>query len=377
MIAVVYGTRPEAIKLAPVIGELHNRKVPTTVVCTGQHASLLDAMPLLADHDLALMQPGQHPGEFLPRCLTALHKLWTELPPTRVVVQGDTATAFAAALAAFQLQIPIAHVEAGLRSYDLTAPFPEEGYRQMIDRLADRLYAATNHAQENLEAEGARSDRIVVTGNTGIDAAMAAAERGGTNYMRGEGPYVLVTLHRREAFGEPMRRVCKAIRKLAGTAIFMHGSLRTDERTGLLRGRPDHLRFVLPMHPNPAARAIIVEELSDNLYVSLIEPLMYDDLIATLRGAWCALTDSGGIQEEAPAFGVPVLVARETTERPEGIAAGSTRLVGLDDARIVQAIHDLRENSHLYLEMARPRFVYGDGHAAERIADDLESLHPG
>jgi len=361
MIAVVYGTRPEAIKLAPVIAELLLRKVPVRVVCTGQHASLLDAQPLPSDDSLDLMQPGQHPGEFLPRAMRALHRLWADFPPTRVVVQGDTATAMAAALTAFQLQVPVAHVEAGLRSGDLAAPFPEEGYRRMIDAVADRHYAATTHARKNLMAEGIDESSVLVTGNTGIDAAMAAAARDdGKSAAPGgrESPYVLVTLHRREAFGEPMRRVCKAIRELAGS------------------GNPP-LSFVLPMHPNPLARTIIEAELAGNPHVSLVEPLPYDDLIATLRDAWCVLTDSGGIQEEAPAFGVPVLVARETTERPEGILAGSSLLVGLDDRLIARTIRSLRENDHQYLQMAHPCFVYGDGRASARIADDLDGLHPG
>jgi UDP-N-acetylglucosamine 2-epimerase (non-hydrolysing) len=359
MIAVVYGTRPEAIKLAPVVEAMRCRQLPVRVVCTGQHESLLDgAADLEPDDGLGLMHARQQPGDFLPRCIEALYRLWSPpiSRPARVVVQGDTATAFAAALAAFHLQVPVAHVEAGLRSHDLTAPFPEEGYRQMISRIADRHYAPTQRALENLLGEGIgmrRTTSILVTGNTGIDAAM----RVGSRKSPFDPPYVLVTLHRREAFGEPMRAVCRAIRKLAGTT----------------RAGAAPLSFVVPMHPNPAARAVIEEELAGSAHVSLIEPMPHEDLITVLRSAWCVLTDSGGIQEEAPAFGVPVLVARETTERPEGIEAGAALVVGYDEKVIVQTILGMRESPREYEAMWLPRMIYGDGQAAERIAADLSS----
>ena len=349
-IAIVYGTRPEAIKLAPLVKELRTGGGPHQIICTGQHSTLLENCPLPHDVRFELMEPSQKPAAFVARALTTLTDLWDGPDrPARVVVQGDTATAFAATLAAFHLGIPVAHVEAGLRSDDMAAPFPEEGYRVMIDRIATTHYVATERPARNLLDEGIDFRSIFITGNTGIDGAMAAAARGGRSAGVGKAPYVLATLHRREAFGEPMASVCRAIRMLA------------DER----------LHFIVPMHPNPLARSVIREELGSNPNVSLIEPLPYDDLIATLRGAWATLTDSGGIQEEAPSFGIPVLVAREVTERPEAIESGNAQLVGWDMAAIVNFVRHLQSSPDVYRQMATVRHVFGDGHAAERIAQDL------
>jgi UDP-N-acetylglucosamine 2-epimerase (non-hydrolysing) len=354
VIAVVYGTRPEAIKLAPVVDALRMRGADVSVVWTGQHKTLTSGVDLVPDRSLHLMAPNQSPAEFVNNCSATLFRMWTRKEkPSRVVVQGDTATAFAAALTAFHLQIPVAHVEAGLRSGDLASPFPEEGYRRMISQIAYKHYAPTEDAAFNLRNSGISPSCIEVTGNTGIDAALASAKRDGNAV--GDAPYVLVTLHRRESFGEPMRNVCQAIKYLAGTL---------DQE-----GNP--LSFVLPMHPNPAVREVIRDELCDVPFVSLIEPMAYDDLNATLRGAWCVLTDSGGIQEEAPTFGIPCLIARETTERPEALESGSAKLVGLDTQRIVVAIQELRLFPDIYRRMAVPRSIFGDGHAAERIAADL------
>ena len=347
MIAVVYGTRPEAIKLAPVVWGLRVRGADVCVIWTGQHKTLVNAVDLTPDRSLHLMASNQSPAEFVNNCMATLFGMWTrKKAPSRVVVQGDTASAFAAALTAIHLQIPVAHVEAGLRSGDLASPFPEEGYRRMIDAIADKHYVPTREAAYNLET-------AIVTGNTGIDAALSSAKRGGTQI--GDAPYVLVTLHRRESFGEPMRQVCAAIKYLAGT-------LDND-------GRP--LSFVLPMHPNPSVREVILDELYGVPFVALVEPMAYDDLNATLRGAWCVLTDSGGLQEEAPTFGIPCLVAREVTERREAIVAGAAKLVGLSMQGVIVAIQELRLFPEVYRRMAVPRNVFGDGHAADRIAEDL------
>jgi UDP-N-acetylglucosamine 2-epimerase (non-hydrolysing) len=330
MITIIYGTRPEAIKLAPLVRELRKRHKPVTVVCTGQHRELLGAVTLTPDIELDLMHYGQRPETFLARALEVLDVRGADL----VVVQGDTVSAFAGALAAFHRGIPVGHVEAGLRTHRFDAPFPEEGYRQMIDRVAAKRWAPTKHAKQQLLLEGLSS---TVTGNTGIDAALQAV--GGTS--AGTSPYMLVTLHRREAFGEPIAAVCRAILRIV---------------------RQSDLTAIVPVHPNGALR----EHLQNEPKVKLVSPLSYEDLLATLKDAELVLTDSGGIQEEAPIFGVHALVARETTERPEGVSAGVATLVGFDEERIVQDALDVYDRGN-----QSPQMIYGDGHASERIADDI------
>lgn len=342
MITVVYGTRPEAIKLAPVVEELRKRSA-VHVICTGQHRSLLDAIELRADLYLDLMEPDQTPTAFVAR---ALKRLDEDLQGRWVVVQGDTATAFAGALAAFHKKIPVAHVEAGLRTHDLAAPFPEEGYRQMIDRIATRLYAPTPWARENLLQEGRLDADIKVTGNTGIDAAL----RTGRGKCHGRFPFILATIHRREAFGAPIENVCKALLRIVQTT---------------------NLNVVFPMHPNPHVRDAVTRTLRGEPRIRLVEPLSYKDLLDTMQNAMCVVTDSGGIQEEAPYFGVPVLVARETTERQEAIKAGASRLVGFDEDAIVREVTRLHLDPEARAEMAVPRYIFGDGMASERIANDL------
>lgn len=345
MITVVYGTRPEAIKLAPVVDELRSRSSQVRAICTGQHQELLDAVALKADVALELMEPNQTPTAFIAR---ALKRIDEELDASTewVLVQGDTATAFAASLVAFQRKISIGHVEAGLRTYDLEAPFPEEGYRQMIDRIATRLYAPTMRAKENLIREGRLQSDILITGNTGIDAAM----RAGLGRSHGKPPFILVTIHRRESFGAPIEQVCRALLRIVKT---------TD------------LNVVLPMHPNPNVRRTLEAMLRGQPQIQLIDPLGYTDLLATMCHSMCVLTDSGGIQEEAPTFGIPVLVARATTERPEAIEAGAARFVGFDEDLIVREVIRLHTEPHVRAQMAVPRYLFGDGQASERIANDL------
>lgn len=342
MITVVYGTRPEAIKLAPVVEELRSRSSQVRVICTGQHQELLDAVALKADLELDLMEINQTPAVFIARTLKRLDE---EISGEWVVVQGDTATAFAAALVAFHKKIPIAHVEAGLRTYDLEAPFPEEGYRQMVDRIATRLYAPTMRAKMNLIQEGRLAQDIKVTGNTGIDAAM----RAGLGKSHGQPPFILVTIHRREAFGEPIENVCRALLRIAQTT---------------------NLHVVLPMHPNPNVRSTL-ERMLAHEQIHLIAPLNYRDLLATLCASMCVVTDSGGIQEEAPTFGIPILVTRATTERQEAIEAGAAKFVGFDEDAIVREVTRLHTEPHAREKMAVQRHLFGDGLASQRIADDL------
>lgn len=344
MIVVVYGTRPEAIKLAPLVRELRKRDMHVFLVCTGQHRELLDAVDFVPDVNLCLMDGTQAPSVLLSRALGAVDGV---LPADAqwVIVQGDTATAMAGALAAFQRQLPIAHVEAGLRTYDLGAPFPEEGYRQMIDRLATRLYAPTEAAKARLVAEKAYG-RIVVTGNTGIDAATQALVPARTTPY----PYVLATVHRREAFGAPMESICRALVRIT---------------------RETDLHVWLPVHPNPAARATVERICGNAARVHICQPMTHLDMLSALQSAAFVLTDSGGLQEEAPTFGVPVLVAREKTERYEAVEAGNAILVGFDEDRIVREIVRLRSDQNAYARMATPRPIFGDGRASQRIADDL------
>lgn len=351
-IAVVYGTRPEAIKLAPVITALRGAGATTLAVCTGQHKELLEnaeaAFTGKPDLDLGLMKPGQAPAEFLARCLEQLSAVFTREQCAFVIAQGDTSTAFAATLAGFHLRLPTGHVEAGLRTYRLDAPFPEEGYRQMIDRVATRLYAPTQTSADNLAKEGRDAADILVTGNTGIDACLQIA-KSDLGKARGQAPLVLATTHRRESFGAPMESICRAIRRIADAGAFV----------------------VLPLHPNPNVQHVVRKILDGHPRIELTEALPYPTLIKTMLAARCVITDSGGIQEEAPTLGVPALVTRETTERPEAVEAGSAILVGHDEERIVrEALRLFQDDAH-HAAMAMPRPVFGDGNASGRIAADV------
>ena len=345
-VVVVYGTRPEAIKLISVIEALRARGAWVQVICTGQHRELLVGLVegAEADFDLGLMQNRQTPSEFLARAMASLEPFIAS-DTKLVLVQGDTASAFAGALAAFHRQVPIGHIEAGLRTYDFAAPFPEEGYRQMIDRIATRLYAPTDEAARNLVREG-RED-WVLTGNTGIDAALNVVEKNLGKSAVGEGQFVLATLHRREADGAPAEAVCRALARLAG-----------------------HVKVVLPVHPNAMARRLL-----EGSSVQLIEPLNYPDLIQTLRRAACVITDSGGIQEEAATFGVPMLITRTKTERQEAVRVGAARLVGYDEDLILSSalplLAPVGPKNDVYNCLAVYTTYYGDGKAGDRIAKDI------
>ncbi|MDP8255111.1 MAG: UDP-N-acetylglucosamine 2-epimerase (non-hydrolyzing) [Candidatus Alcyoniella australis] len=358
---LVFGTRPEAIKMMPLIkqGKLRGSEVEVRVALSAQHREMLDEVLELFDvephHDLDLMRAGQTPTEVTRRMLEKLPEVYRTERPDVVVVQGDTTTTFAAAYAAFLEHIPVAHVEAGLRTGDLTAPFPEEANRKLTSSITTFHFPPTELSKRNLLAEGYDPQSIWVTGNTVIDTLLDVVERtdlpepeipGGIN-----GRLILVTAHRRESFGEPIRGVFNALKQLA--ARFADDTL------------------VYPVHPNPNIKVPAEEILSGLPNVRLIAPVGYTSLVCLMRRAALVLTDSGGIQEEAPSLGVPVLVLRETTERPEGVYAGTVKLVGTDPQKILDQAGILLTDSEAHAAMAKAANPYGDGHAAERIIDVL------
>lgn len=361
---ILLGTRPEAIKLAPVVSALRARQeeLELRVVSTGQHDDLLDSalesLGLRVDQDLAIMRPDQDLYDIGIECLGKLRVALREWEPHVVVVEGDTATVFFGALAGFYEQAEVAHVEAGLRSGEKWAPFPEEIFRRLTDVVSDYYFAPTPGARENLVREGVPASQIYVTGNTVIDAVQRLAEAGlpianpelGLILDAGRG-IVLVTAHRRESFGEPLNQALGAVRTLA-------------------EEHPDDI-FVYPVHPNPNVSRPARHLLAGVANVRLLEPLCYSDLVAVLSRARLVLTDSGGIQEEAPTFGVPVLVLREVTERPEGVAAGVAALVGTSRAAILERGRELLGDGEARGRMAGARNPYGDGQAGARIADIL------
>jgi UDP-N-acetylglucosamine 2-epimerase (non-hydrolysing) len=363
-IAVVAGTRPEAIKLAPVVRALRTRAgVETLFVSTGQHREMLgqvlDAFGLAPDVDLEVMRAGQDLHDVTVATLQRLKPVLREWRPGWVVVQGDTTTALAAALGAFYERVPVAHVEAGLRTNDRYRPFPEELNRRLVDQLASALFAPTALAREALLREGFPEGRILVTGNTVVDAihhlrATRGARRreaAGLDLDAIPGRVVLVTSHRRESFGEGLAAICRALVRIADRA-------------------PD-VTVIYPVHLNPHVDGPVRAALGGHPRIALLPPVSYDELVALLERAHLVLTDSGGIQEEAPSFRRPVLVLREVTERPEGVAAGVAAVVGTGEERIVAETLRLLEDRAAYARMAAGANPYGDGHAAERIVDAL------
>ncbi|MEA2691210.1 MAG: hypothetical protein QOJ16_597 [Acidobacteriota bacterium] len=360
-ILVLYGTRPEAIKMAPVVAALRRRqdRFAVTVATTAQHREMLDPVQelfgLRPDLDLDLMRPDQSPNELASRAFAALDGPLRDLAPDWLLVQGDTTTAMVGALAAFHRRVRVGHVEAGLRTGDLAQPFPEEANRRAIDLVAEALFAPTARAREALLREGVPAERVHLTGNTGIDALLLAAARVPAEPRREE---VLITVHRRESFGLPLAGIFAALRDLAETF--------------------PAVRFVYPVHPNPHVLLPAREALSGLANLELHPPFGYLELVRRLRSARLVLTDSGGIQEEAPTFGTPVLVLREKTERPEGIAAGVARLAGTDRRKIVAAASLLLTDEAAWRAMANAANPYGDGRAAERIAGILagEEVEP-
>lgn len=365
-VLVVLGTRPEGIKLAPVVKALASRpgQFDVKLCVTGQHRQMLepilDFFGLTPDHDLQLMKPGQTLFDVTAGALKGLESVLDQVRPDWVVVQGDTTTAFAGALAAFYKKVRVAHVEAGLRTGDLRSPFPEEANRVLVSRLADLHFAPTQGAAEHLAAEGIRRG-VHVVGNTVIDALLEArarvAERGADfaaqfPMLSADRKLVLVTGHRRESFGEPFENICRAL--------------------GTLADRYPAVDWVYPVHLNPNVREPVHRLLSGRTNVHLVEPVAYPQLAWLLARSVLVLTDSGGIQEEAPTLGKPVLVMREVTERPEGIDAGCARLVGTSEVRIVEGVTQLLDEPEAYRRMAQARNPYGDGTASRAIADVLE-----
>ncbi len=356
-IGVLFGTRPEAIKLAPVILELKARGVATTVITTGQHREMIPQVTRLfgisPDHDLRLMRHGAGLDHILGQALTGVGDLLRRLKPSALVVQGDTTSTLAAALAAFHAGIPVAHVEAGLRSGSMELPFPEEMNRRVVSVVARWHFAPTKGAAENLRSEGVTSG-IEVTGNTVVDAVqhILAHASPADGPVVATAPYILATAHRRESWGEPIERIALAMRDI-------------------LDRRPD-LSLVFAAHPNPAARTPVNAVLGGRPRVQVVDAVDYATFLNLLQGAALAISDSGGIQEEGPTLGIPVLVTREVTERPEGVDAGAVVLVGTDRERIVDEALRVLDDPGVRKEMANcGRSVYGDGHAAERIVDRL------
>ncbi|MES2753567.1 MAG: UDP-N-acetylglucosamine 2-epimerase (non-hydrolyzing) [Pseudomonadota bacterium] len=362
-ILIIFGTRPEAIKLFPVIAALRDNAGLTVRVCvTAQHRGLLDQVlgiaGLTPDIDLDLMEPGQSLDRLTARLLTGLGEVMDAERPDRVLVQGDTATAMVGALAAYYRKIPVGHVEAGLRSGDIWQPWPEEINRRIVAPIADQHFAPTETAAKALKRENIDPATIHVTGNTVIDALHATrAKLAGDPSLAGgldaiaarfaDKHIVLVTTHRRENFGGGMENIASAIGRIAD---------RSDTA------------IIFPVHPNPNVVAVMDRMLGDRANVARIDPLDYPHFIRALDLCDVALTDSGGVQEEAPALGKPVLVMRETTERPEGVEAGTAKLIGTDPDRIVSEISTLLDDKGAYSAMARAHNPFGDGHASERIA---------
>lgn len=359
-IMLVFGTRPEAIKMCPLVNELKKRKTMNIVVCvTGQHKQMLqgvlNAFSLEPDYDLEIMQVNQTLFDVTINILSKIKDVLLEERPDVVLVHGDTSTTFATALACFYLQIPVGHVEAGLRTYNICSPWPEEFNRQAVSIISQYNFAPTETARENLLREGKQSDTIYVTGNTAIDALKTTID---CNYTHPELEWakdsrlILLTAHRRENLGLPMQNMFRAIRRVL------------DEHKDV--------KVIYPIHMNPIVRETARDFLDLNDRIHIVEPLDVVDFHNFMDQCYLILTDSGGIQEEAPFLGKPVLVMRDTTERPEGIDAGTLKLVGTSETAIYKAFSQLLEDDDCYRKMSNAANPYGDGHACERIADILE-----
>ena len=356
----IFGTRPEAIKMAPLVKELERREETESIVCvTAQHRQMLDQVldtfAITPDYDLNIMKQGQTLSDITTAALLGLEGVIKEARPDLILVHGDTTTTFAGALAAFYQQVAIGHVEAGLRTDNKYSPYPEEMNRQMVDRLTDMFFAPTALSRENLLRENVSPEKIYVTGNTAIDA-MATTVRGDYTHPEldwiGENErLILLTAHRRENLGDPMRSIFRGVRRIV------------DEF-------PD-VKVLYPIHLNPAVRQVAREVFEGCERIRLIEPLEVFDFHNFQNRSFIILTDSGGIQEEAPSLGKPVLVLRDTTERPEGIEAGTLKLVGTDEETIYRETRRLLTDEAEYRRMSRASNPYGDGHASQRIADAI------
>lgn len=360
-VMLVFGTRPEAIKMCPLVNELKTRKGIETIVCvTGQHRQMLDQVlevfNVVPDYDLSIMKDRQTLFDVTTNILNRIKAVLEEVKPDVVLVHGDTSTTFVTALACFYLQIPVGHVEAGLRTYNIYSPYPEEFNRQAVGIISHYNFAPTEMAKNNLLKEGKKEESIYVTGNTAIDALKTTVRQ---DYEHPELEWakdsrlIMITAHRRENLGEPMHHMFRAISRI----MTEHSDVKA----------------IYPIHMNPRVRQIADEELGGCDRIRIIEPLDVLDFHNFLSRSYLILTDSGGIQEEAPSLGKPVLVMRDTTERPEGITAGTLKLVGTDEEVIYKNFKELLENKDVYDAMAHASNPYGDGHACERIADILEN----
>lgn len=359
-IMTVFGTRPEAVKMAPLILALQeDPELQPIVVVTAQHREMLDSVlasfDIKPDYDLDIMKQGQTLSDITSRILTRIEDVIKEERPDMILVHGDTMTTFAGSLAALYNQIPIGHVEAGLRTFDKYAPFPEEMNRQMVGVMADLHFAPTNNAATNLLNENKPSETIVVTGNTAIDAMNTTIHESYESTIinkHKDKRIILLTAHRRENIGEPMTHIFKAVRDIVD--------------------RYEDVVVVYPVHKNPKVREIADKYLSDHSRIELIEPLEVVDFHNFAHQAYLILTDSGGVQEEAPSLGKPVLVLRDTTERPEGVEAGTLRIVGTNEENIFEATQQLLDNATLYEQMSHARNPYGDGLASKRICENIK-----
>lgn len=359
-VMLVFGTRPEAIKMCPLVNELKTRKNIETIVCvTGQHRQMLDqvldAFHVVPDYDLSIMKDKQTLFDITTNILTRIKEVLETVKPDMVLVHGDTSTTFVTALACFYKQIPVGHVEAGLRTYNIYSPYPEEFNRQAVGIISAYNFAPTELSRKNLLNEGKKAETIYVTGNTAIDALKTTVREDyahpALEWAKGS-RLILITAHRRENLGGPMKSMFRAIRRVI------------DEH-------PD-VKAIYPIHMNPVVRQTADEILRGEERIRIIEPLEVLDFHNFLARSYLILTDSGGIQEEAPSLGKPVLVMRETTERPEGIAAGTLKLVGTDEEVIYKNFKRLLENENEYTKMSTASNPYGDGFACKRIADILE-----
>lgn len=359
-IMIVFGTRPEAIKMCPVVNELRSRKKFEVVVCvTGQHEEMLkqvlNVFHIVPEYNLHIMKKNQSLFDITVIILNRIQEILKKEKPDLILVHGDTSTAFSAALAGFYMNIPIGHVEAGLRTYDLASPFPEEYNRQAIDIMSDFLFAPTKQAYENLKQENKRTDKIYITGNTVIDALKTTIFEGYRHdildWSKGS-RLILVTAHRRENIGSPMANMFQAISRIV------------EEH--------EDIKVVYPVHPNPKVRELAEKYLKKTERIKLIEPLDVIDFHNFMANSYLILTDSGGVQEEAPALGKPVLVMRDVTERPEGVKAGTLKLTGTDRENIYDSFRSLLEDEEEYNRMSSAVNPYGDGNASRYIADIIE-----
>lgn len=359
-VMLVFGTRPEAIKMCPLVNELKKREELQTIVCvTGQHRQMLDqvleAFHVVPDYDLSIMKDKQTLFDVTVNILERIKAVLDTEKPDVVLVHGDTSTTFVTALACFYMQIPVGHVEAGLRTYDIYSPYPEEFNRQAVSIIAKYNFAPTELSKDNLIREGKDESSIYITGNTAIDALQTTVREDYSHpelEWASDSRLILITAHRRENQGQPMHNMFRAIRRV-------------------MEEHPD-VKAIYPIHMNPVVRQVAAEELGDFDRIRIIEPLEVLDFHNFLARSYLILTDSGGIQEEAPSLGKPVLVMRDTTERPEGIKAGTLKLVGTSEEVIYSEFTKLLNDQSVYDAMSKASNPYGDGHACERIADILE-----